>query len=249
MDEVIRKSLLYRSGLGFYCINHVQGCFHGCLYPCYAFMMARTHGRVREYSEWCSPRIVSNAEELLTKELKRMKSRPGEVHMCLTTDPFMNGYPEVTELSLRLIAILNSYDIRCSVLTKGKLPSILSDQSRFLQDNNLGISLISINENFREKWEPNTVSYSERIKALKALHDSGCKTYVHMEPYPTPNIVDQKLESILEKISFTGNIYFGGWNYNNIVKNFCDYKAFYASQAGILRSFCKRKGIECETGM
>lgn len=249
MEEVIRKSLLYKSGLGFYCINHVQGCFHGCLYPCYAFMMARTHGRVHEYSEWCSPRIVSNAEELLTKELKRMKTRPGEVHMCLTTDPFMNGYPEITELSLRLIEILNSYDIRCSILTKGKLPPALSDQKRFLQDNNLGISLISINEDFREKWEPNTVLYYERIDALKALNDSGCRTYVHMEPYPTPNIVDQKLEDILERISFARYIYFGGWNYNNVVKNYGDYKAFYVQQAGILKNFCRRNGIDCETGI
>lgn len=248
MEKIVRKSLLYKSGLGFYCINHVQGCFHGCLYPCYAFMMARTHGRVHEYSEWCSPKIVSNAEELLTRELKRMKSRPSEVHMCLTTDPFMNGYPEITELSLHLIEILNSYNIKCSVLTKGILPHDLSDDRRFLRNNNLGISLVSMNEDFRKKWEPNTVPYSARVDALKILHNSGCMTYVHMEPYPTPNIVDQRLEDILDKIAFIDYIYFGGWNYNNIVKNYGSYREFYIKQAGILRSFCGRSGIRCETG-
>ncbi len=30
MEQIRRKSLLYRSGLGFWCVNHVQGCAHGC---------------------------------------------------------------------------------------------------------------------------------------------------------------------------------------------------------------------------
>jgi len=46
METIVRKTLLYKSGLGFYCINHAQGCTHGCLYPCYAFMMVRSYGRV-----------------------------------------------------------------------------------------------------------------------------------------------------------------------------------------------------------
>ena len=41
--------MLYKSGLGFFCVNHVQGCGHGCLYPCYAYMMAHTYGRAKTY--------------------------------------------------------------------------------------------------------------------------------------------------------------------------------------------------------
>ena len=40
LDVIERKSLLYRSGLGFWCVNHVQGCAHGCNYPCYAYLLA-----------------------------------------------------------------------------------------------------------------------------------------------------------------------------------------------------------------
>lgn len=50
MDTIIRKTLLYRSGLGFHCVNHAQGCGHGCLYPCYAYMMAHSYGRAKTYA-------------------------------------------------------------------------------------------------------------------------------------------------------------------------------------------------------
>ncbi|GAH64958.1 unnamed protein product [marine sediment metagenome] len=43
MKSVIRKSLLYKSGVEYadFCINHVEGCSHGCRFPCYAMMMKK----------------------------------------------------------------------------------------------------------------------------------------------------------------------------------------------------------------
>ena len=43
MESIIRKSLLYKTGVeyGDYTINHASGCYHGCKYPCYAFLMAK----------------------------------------------------------------------------------------------------------------------------------------------------------------------------------------------------------------
>lgn len=248
MENITRKSLLYKSGLGFYCINHVQGCRHGCRYPCYAYMMARTHGRVNNYADWCHPKLVANATELLTKELIRLKVKPDYIHLCLTTDPFMNGYPEVTDMSLKLIAIINSYGIPCSILTKGKIPIDLADRERFPADNLLGISLISLNEEFRKIWEPEAALYSDRINALKSLDDCGCKTVVHIEPYPTPNLVEQNLEDILKAVEFVDHIYFSGWNYNTQVKQFPHYQEFYSDQANLVRRFCREHSIQCDSG-
>ncbi len=244
MEQILRKSLLYRSGLGFYCINHVQGCHHGCMYPCYAFMMARSHGRAKYYTDWCRPAIVANAVELLSGELKRMKKRPGTIHMCLTTDPFMNAFPEVTAMSLELIAIINSYGIRCSVLTKGIIPAELADGKKFLAGNILGISLVSLSEEFRKRWEPGAVPAAARIEAIRKLHDQGCTTLVHMEPYPTPNIIDQDLPEILESIAFVDSIYFSGWNYNQVVKQYEGHVEFYRRQADEVRRFCRERSIE-----
>ncbi len=235
MEEITRKSLLYRSGLGFWCINHVQGCSHGCRYPCYAWMMARSRGRVATYSDWCNPYLVANAEQLLKKELERMRIRPENIHLCLTTDPFMYGYPEVTELTLRLIEVINSYGISCSILTKGIIPLELADSLRFTQNNTLGISLVSLSEEFRMKWEPGAAPYTSRIGALREMHNLGCTTLVHIEPYPTPNIIGQDLNKLLMAVDFADEIWFGRWNYNNIVKQYPDHKKFYDEQSAIVR--------------
>jgi DNA repair photolyase len=246
-ETITRKSLLYRSGLGFYAVNHVQGCRHGCRYPCYAYQMACHYGRAKSYQDWCRPKVVGNAVELLKRELSRMRVRPDSVHLCLTTDPFMAGYPEIWKVSLKVIETINSYDIPCSILTKGVLPAELADHGTFHKDNSYGISLISLDEHFRKRWEPGAASYGARIEALKYLHDHDCRTRIHMEPYPTPNLIEQDLEHILEGVAFMDGIYFGGWNYNPVTGKFPGRMEFYSRQVRILRDFCSSRGIECET--
>lgn len=252
MESVERKSLLNKSALGFYCVNHAQGCSHGCLYPCYAFSMARGYGRAKDYADWCRPRIVANAEALLERELGRLEKRvakglepkPGFVHLCLTTDPFMYRQNEISELSLRLIALVNSRGIAVSVLTKGLLPAALADRSLYPADNVYGISLVSLSEDFRRRWEPGASPYAERLAALRALAESGRRTLVHMEPYPTPNIIEQDLGEVLESASFVGSLYFGGWNYSSLSGKFPDREGFYAEREKQVRRFCKARGIE-----
>ncbi|HBG70258.1 MAG: hypothetical protein A2W93_13115 [Bacteroidetes bacterium GWF2_43_63] len=247
METITRKTLIYKSGLGMLCINHVRGCSHGCHYPCYAFMIAHSHQQVKSYDEWCNPQLVSNAAELLTKELSRKRKMPDRIHLCLSTDPFMYGYPEVTEITLKLIRIMNSCGVHASVLTKGILPEELADEKIYSNKNTYGISLISLNEDFRKRWEPGAATYFERIAALKKLSEKGFPTLVHMEPYPTPNIIQQDLGDILEAVSFADTIQFGGWNYNNLSKQFSEYKQFYTNQASLVKRFCKDHNIHCET--
>ena len=86
--------MLYKTDVeyGDYTMNHVQGCSHGCLYPCYAFMMAKRFGRVKTYEEWCEPILVENTLELLEKEIPKLKHKIKNVQLCFMTDPFMYGY-------------------------------------------------------------------------------------------------------------------------------------------------------------
>lgn len=242
MKTITRKSMLYKTGVeyGDYTMNHVLGCFHGCKFPCYAYLMARRFGNVKSYEEWCEPKLVSNTMELLDKEIPKLKEKINSVQLCFTTDPFMENYPEVEEMSLRAIERLNKDDIQCNVLTKGKLPLQLKMLSK---KNEYGITLVSLSEKYRKEYEPNSISYDKRIVALKDLHEAGCKTWVSIEPYPTPNIITQDIRMILEAVSFVDKIIFGRTHYNKVISEYKEYKEFYNKESAKVIEFCKKNNI------
>lgn len=243
MELIKRKSLLYKTGVeyGDYTINHVQGCAHGCKYPCYAMMMAKRFGKAKSYEEWCEPKLVENAIEILHSEIPKLKDKITSVQLCFTTDPFMYGYPEVTEMSIKIIKLLNDNGIKCTALTKGILPDELKCLSK---QNEYGITLISLDEDFRKRMEPNAAPYNDRIAALRKLHDAGCKTWVSIEPYPTPNIINQDYSKILEKISFVDKIIFGRLNYNKDVTAYKKHKEFFNALANQTIAYCLEHNIQ-----
>jgi len=235
--------MLYKTDVeyGDYTMNHVLGCSHGCLYPCYAFLLARRFGKVATYEEWCKPKLVSNTLEILEQEIPRLKSKINSVHLSFTTDPFMYGYDEIKEVTIAAIKKLNMANIPCTVLTKGLLPIELSELST---KNEYGITLISLDENYRKRIEPGAASYINRIAALKVLHDKGCRTWVSIEPYPTPNLIKQDVLTILNAVSFTNRIIFGRTNYSKEVSAFTKHREFYNEQARVVIQFCKEHNID-----
>lgn len=238
-----RKTLIYKTEVeyGDYTMNHVLGCSHGCLYPCYAYLQKKRFGNIKSYEDWCEPALVENTLELLNEELPRLKSKIKMLHLCFTTDPFMYQYKEVQDMSLSAISIINDSGVKCSVLTKGILPFELSELSK---ENEYGITLISTDEEYRERMEPGSAPLKKRISALEALHDSGCKTWVSIEPYPTPNILKQDLQELLEQVCFVDRIIFGRMNYNKKVTAYADYKRFYNDRAAEVVKFCEERGID-----
>ncbi len=227
-DFVKRKTLIYRSKVPGcdHAVNHVQGCSHGCRYPCYAFLMSVKFGKAKDYQDWIKPKLVLNAVEIIANEISKKRQRVHKVNLCLMTDPFMYGYEDIQSTSLEIIRILNEADISCSVLTKGLLPIELSDMSK---NNTYGISLVSVSDEFRKKYEPGASNYNERIDCLRKLKDRGCRTYVHMEPYPPPNIFKQDIDRILKNISFADEIDVGRLNYNNEAAKYEGLRDFYSS--------------------
>lgn len=239
-----RKSMLYQTGVeyGDYTMNHIQGCAHGCLYPCYAFMLKKRFGIVKNYEAWIEPYLVSNTLDLLDHEIPRLRNKIESVQLCFSTDPFMFGYKEIEDMSVAAIRKLNAAGIKCTVLTKGILPEVLANLS---PENEYGITIITLDEDFRKKMEPYSAPLNERLMALKKLHERGCKTWVSIEPYPTPNMIEQDLSVILEKLSFCDRIIFGRTNYSKKVTEYKYHREFYNNCANTVMDFCKAEGISC----
>lgn len=256
-----RKSLLYKTKVeyGNWTINHIVGCMHGCNFPCYAMMMAKRFGWIRDYDDWRKPRIAKNTLEILEKEIPKYKSEIDFVHLCFMTDPFMYDFeeedliPEIKNLTLKIIKRLNKEKIRVTTLTKGFYPDEILDK-KFLPTNEYGITLVSLNENFKKDFEPFSAPYDKRIKSLEKLAKAGLKTWVSMEPYPIPKY-DKKaenIESILERIKFVKKIIFGKLNYRRL--NYCNVgfssqiwknnHDFYKGMAQKVINFCKKNSIE-----
>lgn len=246
LPRIHRKSLLYKSGVEYadYCLNHVEGCSHGCRYPCYAMMLKKRCGAISGYKDWIKPKIVANALELLDREIPKLRHKIRFVHLCFSTDPFMYNQPEVIDLTLKIIKRLNQDDIRCTVLTKGIYPEDLLNKGEHKVDNEYGITLVSLDEGFKSRFEPYSAPFSKRINGLKRLSKAGLKTWVSMEPYPTPNLVKQDIKQLLSKLSFVKKIIFGKFNYNTKSSQFKNYRGFYDDCADKVISFCQVKGID-----
>ena len=246
MKKIKRKSLLYKSGVEYadFCLNHIEGCSHGCMFPCYAFNMAKRFGKVKDYSDWIKPKLVENALELLDKEIPRYKDQIKFVHLCFMTDPFMYKQKEVQDMTLKIIEKLNKNNIKSTVLTKGIYPKVLTNKEKYGYNNEYGITLVSLSNKFKERFEPHSSPYSERIKALTYLHNKGLKTWVSIEPYPTPNLVEQDLLKILNKIHFVDRIIFGKLNYNVDSSKYKYNNGFYERCTNQVIEFCKKNNIE-----
>ena len=204
-------------------------------------MMAKRFGKIKTYEEWTEPALVVNAIEIIKKEIPKLKDKIEILHLCFTTDPFMCGYQEVCDMSYDILKLLNENGIKCSVLTKGLLPEKLSNLSK---KNEYGITLVSLNENFRKEMEPQSADFERRIACLEDLHNKGFKTWVSIEPYPTPNIIEQDVHEILDKIKFTDKIIFGRLNYNKKVTEYKQHKDFYNKCASEVIEFCNQNNID-----
>lgn len=246
MKTITRKTLLYKTGVeyGDYTMNHALGCSHGCKYPCYAYLMKKRFGEVKDYADWCEPKLVINTLPLLEKEIPRLKDKIKSVFLSFSTDPFMYGVPEIGKMSVATIRKLNDAGLKCIVLTKGLLPECLADTRVYSPENEYGITLVSLDEDYRKRMEPGAAPCNKRLAALKALHEAGSKTWISMEPYPTPNLLEQDLTALLAAVSFADKIIFGRTNYSKEVSGYSKHKAFYNECAATVVAFCEAHGID-----
>ena len=231
-------------------VNHTFGCYHGCRY-CYAMENAVEYKSVESYEEWANQvKIVTNVVEKVRDELSRKRKLPERIHMSFSGDPFMWDsvnritVAEIADVTVELIRVINDAGIYVTVLTKGIYPELPLDE---LDDRNqYGITLTSFNEAYRGQWEPGSPPPQDRVEALRALSDRGARTWVSVEPYPTPEMaVDAgDVVSLLDKIEFVDKVIFGKMNYDDQADAYDRNvdPTFYPRVASEVRAWCAERG-------
>ena len=104
---------------------------------------------------------------------------------------------------------------------------------------------MTLNEDFRREWEPGAAPLERRIASLRRLAESGARTWVSIEPYPTPNIDPSAADIVplLEAVSFVDEVVFGKMNYIPEATRYANaHPDYYAGISLDVIRWCETKG-------
>jgi DNA repair photolyase len=166
-------------------LNLYRGCVHGCLY-CYApeavrLSPAEFHARTQ---------LRSGILEQLSREAPKYRASDEPVLLCFTSDPYP---PEGSEPTRRALEILRRHDVPVQVLTKGGTRACRDFDLLRTMRAAFGTTLLFVNDEGRQQWEPNAASVEDRLAAIGEAHTLGIRTWVSIEPIIDP---EQALELI-----------------------------------------------------
>ena len=208
IKEIAAKSILVSSKLPEcdFVINPYVGCRFGCSY-CYASFMGRLVDKKR--TDWGGYVFAkTNAPELLTKEITRLKDKGKNTTILLSsvTDPFQ-GVEAKYHLSQKCLEVLADYGFEgnVSILTKSPLVIKAIPTLKRLRNVEVGLTITATDDaisRYFEKYAPNV---SQRLETLRKLNEAGIRTYAFFGPL-LPHFVTNKEEirKVLAAIHETG---------------------------------------------
>lgn len=182
VEYITRKTMLNTSKIEWVerCCNHYVGCSHGCVYPCYARVISR-----RSSEEWCKPKVVENAVELVEQEIPKLRAKKLHREWILLssmTDPYQK-IERMQNLTQRILRVFIREKMRFRILTKSALIERDYDLLTNARDAQLGFSFCTLDDKQRALWEPGADPIGERMDALMRAHvDYALPTFVSMEP-------------------------------------------------------------------
>lgn len=173
-NKIITKDYLTKSNLpaSDYVINPYIGCPHACKY-CYARFMKRFTAHTEQWGEFIDIKECSKPINL-----QRIKGK--SIFLSSVTDCY-NSYEKKYGITRSILEQLIRADSQITISTKSDL--VLRDIALLQKFHNLkvALSLNTLNEQFRADMD-NGSSISDRLDALKTLHNAGIYTVLFMSP-------------------------------------------------------------------
>jgi len=208
-----------------YACNVAWGCSNQCAY-CYVPKI--THQKATGLVLY--PKIPP--VDMVRRQLEKMplNQRPKGVFISFCTDPYLPKNRNATE---NLISFLLDEGIEVATCSK-------IDASEY--DVRHGMTIVSEDYTFWQKFEPNALNPRFRLQKLEHCKSKHESVWDSMEPYPPSAIYKQNLTNLLDELNFVDLIIFGKWNYDARARTEQARKE-YGENIAVLTDFCKSNNI------
>ena len=189
---------------GMYSMNPYQGCEHGCLY-CYARNSHQYWGFSGGLDFEQKIVVKKNAAALLKKLFDSPKWQPHPIMLAGNTDCYQPAERKFG-ITRNLLEVFLEYGNPVSVITKNSL--ILRDIDLLAELaakdlTHVNITITSLNEDLRQKLEPRTVSYKNRLKTVEELSKRNIPVNIMVAPI-IPSFNDHEIPAIIEQAADHG---------------------------------------------
>jgi len=114
-----------------------------------------------------------------------MKGDSREILLSFMSDPYHSD--EAASLTREALLILEKYELRVQVLTKGGLRSTADFDILVRNRWKYGTTIIFFDDDLRKEWEPNASPIEERMEAVREANRRGISTWVSIEPVVDPS--------------------------------------------------------------
>jgi len=258
VNEVISKKAIVKSKLpsADYVVNAYTGCPHKCIY-CYAEFMKKFSSHDEEWGEFIDIKMFEKIN--VPKDIENKY-----VFISSVTDPY-NYFEVKYEKTKQVLEQL--IDKKCYIGILTKSGHVLKDLELFKQFPNIevGVSVNTMDDDFRKIIEPRASSIEERLNILKTLKENNIKNYLFMSPiFPYLSNYAEIIEETRDYVD-----YYGFENLNlraeykrkvlNLIKFkypdiFGDYlniyqrnnRTYWRNLEKEIKKYCKDNNIECK---
>ena len=199
-EEPCKVALNRVKGMAFdWSLNPYMGCVHRCTF-CYVRAFELRADRPFDERYGRSIRVKTNVVEVLRRELAKATWEHESIAIGAATDPYQpaEGHYRLTR---GCIEALRDHSNPFSIITRG--PLIIRDvdvlaQAAARSSVSVTFSIPTLDEEVWRLTEPGTAHPRQRLRALKALVDTGVKASIGMAPI-LPGISDrpEQLEEVV----------------------------------------------------
>jgi len=157
-----------------------MACSHGCAY---------CDGRAEKYyveGDFDRDIIVrDNIDQILLRELSNIREK-GPVSISSGVTDAYQPVEELTGITRKCLEVLSYFDLPINLLTKSVLiERDLDILSKIAQSNpvTVFISLVHLDDETRQIFEPKAASVEDRLKLITSLKDAGCSVGILAMPF------------------------------------------------------------------